>query len=114
MTGGFATGAARGSDCSTWPRLNRTHGWPSTSFRSLVWSTWEMSLIAVYTARLGAPDIHRFSLFLSAASARIVEATVTFEVKLRDGTIERVEHADPYHPDGQLITFRIRGRAECH
>ncbi len=29
----------------------------------------------------------------------------TFEVKLRDGTVEVVEGADAYQPDGQFTTF---------
>lgn len=29
----------------------------------------------------------------------------TFEIKLRDGTIEVVEGADAYQPDGQFTTF---------
>lgn len=29
----------------------------------------------------------------------------TFEVKLRDGTVETIEGADAYQPDGQLTTF---------
>jgi hypothetical protein len=29
----------------------------------------------------------------------------TFEIKLRDGTVEVVEGADAYQPDGQFTTF---------
>jgi len=29
----------------------------------------------------------------------------TFEVKLRNGTVETIERADAYQPDGQLTTF---------
>jgi len=29
----------------------------------------------------------------------------TFEVKLRNGTVETIECADAYQPDGQLTTF---------
>lgn len=29
----------------------------------------------------------------------------TFEVKLRDGTVETIDRADAYQPDGQLTTF---------
>jgi len=29
----------------------------------------------------------------------------TFEIKLRDGTVEVIEGADAYQPDGQFTTF---------
>ena len=29
----------------------------------------------------------------------------TFEIKLRDGTVEIIEGADAYQPDGQFTTF---------
>ena len=38
-------------------------------------------------------------------NARILNGMATFEVKLRDGTVETIERADAYQPDGQLTTF---------
>ena len=49
--------------------------------------------------------IHRKSLFLPTGVAAYPRAVATFDVKLRDGTLEIVEGADAYQPDGQFTTF---------
>ena len=45
------------------------------------------------------------ALFLPTAAPAYRHAMATFEVQLRDGTVEVVEGASAYQPDGPFTTF---------